>query len=678
MAKTNLYGDTSIAGLWIGYAHKKLKKLKAFMAMAGIPLKSRRFKLEGVTVLVRSRFGHDEISIWAEALGGIFFICHVGDDTGANGYTKKVYELKGNGLVELASSITSRTFSVAGLNLIDDGKYFLDYDLTTYDDPDEYNYNFNPTGLVAEDGSGTAIRKIAGKNGRFMLNQSFEEEFFRAYVTDVDGTDRSYLVLDDSLTFRPYKIKGNPVFNRYTDDSITYLHSRTKHDPSSMVLRNDMYNAGVSDGFGDSLMVINKLYDKKLALDEDDNEVKTEKTINSDANGAALYGATRFYLNKQIDQDIGRVKTFATAFNFAEPAVKEEYGAGTVQETFYRAADQSTNTFFMRGDLVYGSLRDPGGHIKMPPNFPHLANDIKLPYTFTGDGSTTYIRMQKNDAYTTLNTGLYVADQLIEESGVEDILVFADGTGGVVDSTTGRWIAENNGPIIVKKTAYTILHAHHDENFDAVLYKKTVYKADSDELLPYRQLNILGDQLDPVIGQVKKTLIESESTYYIVVNGIITQLKDSNDIPYSYLAKEYTLTSQTIADGDSGHPQLYIIQDLPWVDIDNGGNRQITRIFTTATDKKLLFGFDVWDAKSKHNIIYDGSNPSYRYVYTDYDTSFTPYPPLVDLEDIEERRWLMFDKEGIMEEIDTPKELREGAEEKTDYKRLNGVLMVKI
>lgn len=668
MAKTNLYGDTTIAGLWIGYAKKKLKRLKAFMAMSGIPLKSRRFQLEGVTILVRSRFGSDEISIWAEALGGIFFICHVGTDTGANGYTKKVYELKGNGLVELASSITSRTFSVAGLNLIDDGKYFLDYDLTTYDDPDEYAYNFNPTGLVAEDGSGTAIKKIAGKSGRFALNQSFEEEFFRAYVTDVDGTDRSYLVLDDSLTFRPYKIKGNPVFNRYTEDSITYLHSRTEHDPSSLVLRNDMYGTGgIADGFGDNLLVINKLYDKKLA-----DQAKTEKTINADANGAALYGATRFYLNKQTDQGIGRVKTFAGGANFAEPAIKEGYGAGTTQETFYRAADQSTNTFFMKGSVVYGSLKDPGGHIKMPPNFPHLANDIKLPYTFTDQGELTYVRMQKNTDYTTLNTGLYVADQLIEESGVEDVLVFADGTGGVADSTTGKWIAENNGPIVVKKTTYTILHAHHDENFDAVLYKKTVYKAHSDELLPYRQLNVLGDQLDPVMGQIKKTLIESESTYHIVVNGVITQLKGSDDVPYSYWSKEYTLTAQTTADGDGGHPQIFIFQDLPWVDIDSDGNRQITRIFTTSTDKGLLFSFDVWDTKSKHDVIYDGSNPAYKYVWSDYDTSFTAYPPLVDLEDIEERKWLMFDEDGAMTEIATPKV------NDVIYKRVNGLLMVNI
>ena len=661
MAKTNLYGDTAIAGLWIGYAQKKLKRLKAFMAMAGIPLKSRRFMLDGVTVLVRSKFGHDEITIWADVVGGFIFICHVGDDTGINGYTKKFYKLTGDKLIELAAPLSGRTYSVEGLTLLDDGKYFLDYDLITYDDPDEYGYNFNPTGLVAEDGSGTAIKKISGKSGRFMLNQSFEEEFFRAFVTSVDGTDRSYLVLDDSLTFRPYKIKGNPVFNRYTEDSITYLHSRTKHDPSSLVLRNDLYNAGIADGFGDTLMVINKLYDKKL-----EDQTKTEKTINNDANGAALYGATRFYLNKQTDQDIGRVKTFSGGANFAEPAVKEIYGAGTTEESFFRAADQSTNTFFMRGDTVFGSLKDPGGHIKMPPNFPHLANDIKLPYTFTDEGEMTYVRMQKDDAYTTLNTGLYVAGQLIEESGIEDVLVFADGTGGVADSTTGRWIAENNGPIVVKKTAYTILHAHHDENFDAAFYKKTVYTGDSSELLPYRQLNVLGDQLDPVIGQIKKTLIESESTYYIVVNGVITELG------YSYLAKEYTLTAQTTADGDGGHPQIFIFQDLPWVDIESGSNRQITRVFTTETDDGLLFSFDVWDAKSKHDLIYDDSNPAYKYLWSDYDTAFTPYPPLVDLEDIEERRWLLFDKEGIFKEIDTPKE------DGFDFKRINGLLMVSV
>ena len=232
MAKANLYGDATMAGLWLGYARKRLKRLKAFMAIYGMPSKSRRYVLEGVTILVRSRNGRDEISIWAEKKGGVFIVCHVGDDTGINGYTKKFYSLEGDQLRELVASLSGRTYSVEGISLLDDGKYFLEYDLATYDDPDDYDYNFNPTGLVAEDGSGTAIKKIAGKSGRFALNQSFEEEFFRAYVNDVDGTDRSYLLHDDSLTYRPYKIKGNPVFNRYTEDSITYLHSRTEHDPS--------------------------------------------------------------------------------------------------------------------------------------------------------------------------------------------------------------------------------------------------------------------------------------------------------------------------------------------------------------------------------------------------------------------------------------------------------------
>ena len=119
-------------------------------------------------------------------------------------------------------------------------------------------------------------------------------------------------------------------------------------------------------------------------------------------------------------------------------------------------------------------------------------------------------------------------------------------------SCSGRWIAENNGPIVVKKTAYTILHAHHDANFDAVLYKKTVMVEVSDELLPYRQLNILGDQLDPVLGQIKKTCVESLSTYHVAVNGVIT------DLGYSYVGKENTLTCETVADADGGHPQLWI------------------------------------------------------------------------------------------------------------------------
>ena len=80
----------------------------------------------------------------------------------------------------------------------------------------------------------------------------------------------------------------------------------------------------------------------------------------------------------------------------------------------------------------------------------------------------------------------------------------------------------------------------------------------------------------------------------------------------------------------------------------------------------------MWDAKSKHNVVYDDSNPAYKYLWSDYDTAFTAYPPLVDLEDIEDRKWLLFNKEGLLKEIDTPKE------NDIDFKRVNGLLMVNV
>jgi hypothetical protein len=666
-----IFGDHQKALLWIGLARKKLKQLKRFMSTADLPLWSRRFEFEDVSIEISSVYGRDNITIWAVSPGAIYVICHVGSDTGINGYTKKFYRLEDNKLVELSPTVEGSNYGFEGMSLLDDGKYFLDYDLNTYDDPDSYDYNFNPTGLIAEDGSGTAILKQSGKSGRFVLNQAFEDEIFQAYVNSVDGTDRSYLVPNESLTFRPYKIKGNPVFNRYTDDSAIYLHSRTTHDPSSLVLRNDLYNAGVAEGFGDTLFVINKLYEKQL-----EDGAKTESDINADANGTALFGATRHYTDKRSDQDVGRVKTFqAGGFNFAEPAVKEEYGAGTEQEVFNRCADGGNTCYFMRGNTVSGTQKDPYGNV-LDPGFNTIANDVKLPFAFTED-ALTYVRMRKNDDYSRLNTGLYVAGELIEESGWEDVLVFGDGQGGVQDAATGKWVAEQNGPIVVRKTCYTILHAHHDANFDAVLYKKTVYKGYEQDLLPYRKARVLGSQGQVINGQIKRTMIESEVSYHVAVNGAVTDLIDANDQPYKHTIKEYTLTAEST---NGSGTNIYTWIDLPWMDVgyDKNGNlldennRQITRVFSTATKENILFAFDVWDAKSKHNLVYDDSNPSYKYLWADYDTGVTAYPPLVDTFSVEERRWMLFGKNGSFRGI-TPPRING-----IDYQRVNGMLMVEV
>jgi hypothetical protein len=673
MPRIQLFGDSQKTAAWIGWAKTKLRAVKQLNALSQLSSWRKTYKFaEGITVELKSFHGDEQIRIWMVGEEGPLIVCHVGDDTGINGYTKKFYRLKEDSLEELNYTLSDKTYSAGGFTLLDDGKYFLNYDLTTYDDPDSYAYNFNPTGLVTETGSGTAIKAVNNKSGRFVLNQTFEQEFWYAFsVSAAGGGEFDYLVLDDSLLYRPYKIVGNPTFNRYTDDSIVYMAVRTYHTPPSLVLRIESYADGNSDNYGDSLLVINKVWTKKL---EDGS--KTSKTINNDADGAAVFGATKYYRNKQADQDVGRVKTFdvASLFSMSEWAVKESYGAGTVVDAFKRNADGTEDGQFMKGKTVYGSDLDPSFHVKMPPNFPGVANDVKLPYAFTDDGKLTYVRMVKSSGYTTLNTGLYVADQLIEESGNQSVLTYADGTGGVQDVTTGRWMAEQNGPITIKQTSYTIFHAHHDENFDAVLYKKTVYKSDSVEMLPYKQRNFYGDQNTTIDGQIKQTKVVVEARYYIAVNGTVTQLSDSSGTPYGYTATENYLTSETVTDTDPTHPLLSgpndRFGDLPWVDIADGGNTQITRVFTTSTDDKILFSFDIWDCKSRHNLVYDTSGGN-KNLWPDLDTTLTPFPPLVDTEDIQDRKWLLFDKNSDVKEITPPK--NEAGE---NYRRINGILMV--
>ncbi|MCK5608757.1 hypothetical protein KAR91_43165 [Candidatus Pacearchaeota archaeon] len=672
MPRVQLFGDPVKAGAWIGWAKKKILSLKGQVPFSGLNVWRKDYQVKDVLIELMHSPGGDKIRIRAVAGGGGYIIAHVGSDTGANGYNRKIYRLDGTTLIGEEDK-QGREFTSAGIRFTDDGKYFMQWGGTTYDDPDDYTYMFNPDGIVAENVQGTAVKKQDGQSCRFALNQSHEEEFYVPYITDVDGTDRSYLVLFDSLTYRPYKIKGNPVFTRYTDDALIYLAERTIEGVGSVLLI-ERYNSGVADGFGDDLFTINKLWDKKIALDDEGATIKSSKTVNDGANGAALYGATKFYEDRRTDQELGRVKTFTlSTFDFSEWAVKEDYGQGTEQKTYKRCTDGSNTCFFMRGRTTSGSVSDPQGNI-LEVGFNTIANIIKLPYSFTDTGAETYIEMVKNDSFSVLNTGLYVAGQLIEESGIEPVIMLGTGEGGVVDSLTGKWVMERNGPIVIKRTEYNILHDYHDGVFNAAIYRKTVYVSDDLAYLPYRKSWALGEQAQQVDGQIKRYEVRSLSTYHIVVNGVIT------DLPYSFTAREYTLTADVVDDADGGHPLINQWIDLPWVDVgyDAAGsqleetNRQLSRVFTTAADNSLLISFDIWDTKSKHDLIYDDSNPAYKYLWAEYDTALGTFPPLIDLLDIETRKWMRFDTSGEYEEIDTPKV------DGIDYERVNGLLMVNI
>ena len=264
MPRVQLFGDPVKAGAWIGWAKGKLLGLKGQIPFSSLNVWKKDYRLKDILIELMHSPGGDKIRIWAEAGGGGYIIAHVGSDTGANGYNRKMYSLVGTTLIEEEDN-QGRYFDSVGLKFTDDGKYFMQWGGTTYDDPDDYTYMFNPNGIVAENVQGTSVSKRDGQYLRFALNQSHEEEFFVPYITTVDGTERSYLILFDSLTYRPYKVKGNPVFTRYTDDSLIYLTERTKEGVGSVLLI-ERYNEGVADGFGDDLFTINNLWSVELCI----------------------------------------------------------------------------------------------------------------------------------------------------------------------------------------------------------------------------------------------------------------------------------------------------------------------------------------------------------------------------------------------------------------------------
>ena len=426
-----------------------------------------------------------------------------------------------------------------------------------------------------------------------------------------------------------------------------------------------------------------------------------------------------------------------------EPSHQETYDLSTllnpvvVGKEFDRGIDESLySCFFIDGDTISGKTlptltRIIGGYPYSGPaqsvsdtGIETIKDDVIKPYALKQDGTMTYVRCQKTQVstprtamdandnlftqnvniFTTWNCGLYVAGKLIEESGFLPVIELYDDTilppqPGTGDTLEFNYYLQEIGgcPIYILPVTYKILHAHHDANFDVCIYRKTVYKsyeqawqsyyANRD---PYQYPGFGGGSAQPY--QFRKTTIDSVTTYWIVVNGVISQItyKDSqgNIQPYQSTnhEKQLTLSGNPLSINGvpigatngmqevDGYSQAGI---APWVDID-AGSVNITRIFTTASSKHILIGFDVFPVQVNHNLTYFAQGGDTN-LLAEFDTTvpfpITPFPPSSDgtYPSVQDRQWILFDASGNGSQIQTPTVNNDG---KTKVNRVNGLCLL--
>lgn len=627
-----LFGDVAKAGSWVPYAKKRLLTIKQVMTSCGLPMLSKKVPLpDGGLIEIRASniFGVEQDSIMIYVpVGAAIIVAHVGTTTGE--FIKKFYDLFGN---EIPSDWL----------IVDDGKYGLIWEGIPHDDPDDYSYTtIPPDGLgVAAVSNGIAAQKILGfKQAQIILNTALEDEIYRdvdmhVVLPGVYDYHYNFLHLEDSLFFRPFKIKAKPFVSRYVDDGIVTLSHTWKAAVGGVM----QYNAYLSEGMGDILPIVKRLYHTRF--DGQGNKIRSFVAIDGDGAGA---GAVNYYSDLRMTQDLIRADSHDFGGSpMAEPMMKETYSFDAAKqsgEDWHRCSNPSNkDCYFNDGGSTSG--------------LDTIADDLKRVFSITETGALDYVRMQKNTGMTSHKTGVYVADLPVAETPWEDVLVLFDD--------------EANGcPMYIGKTNYQILHSHHGEAFDAAVYRKNRYISHNSELLPYKiWRNSIGDYV-----QVRKVTVLSETTWYIAVNGKVT------DLPYTSSNAECQLTA--LGTAYSGPPIQTVtggyISRWPWVDIASGEN--LTRVFTTEAGDMLLAGFDVFPASFSHLLQYNLHGGLYN-LEAVYDDSVIPFPPTSDgtYEFAKERKWMLFGTGGnLIRDIQPPKQKVAGIVK--DWQRVNGLCLL--
>ena len=617
MASIILTGDESLAGKYLSWAKNQLAIMKRRMKISGLRSDSRIYVLENeqVRISISSAFLQDRIMIAAE-VGEFVIICFVGDTTGD--FSLKVfYNDSGQ---KIGDDSIDPLASPSGWSLKDDGLYGLNSYPPNPGDPWSNEYVYDAGGLrIPSCGSGISAKTLAGKAGRYVLNGSIEDEAWAAWswtVVNAGGLNPyvyNFVQQVDSLICAPYAYYGpKPYFSRYRGDKIVAMFVPWNSYGSTYMW--DAYYTHEIDSFLDVLPKVSRVW----SVDKETG-IATGVQIPDYGDSSDAISAAAPYL----EEDVLKVRlVHANTFLYdgwepeAEPFRTEtldmETGVTTAGAVYERCPDP---------DSFY---RDPSATIGV------ISDDARLIFGISESGKQTYVRIQKTGDFATLNIGLYCGDKLVEETGwVAPVNILATDTFG---------------PIIIHPVRYRVIQAHQQDGFNAVVYSKTTHVNHASELIGYNTYNAIPANRK----QARKTMVISKTSYYVSVNGTIT------DLEYSHNKREYKITISPDPTSDPGLPVINSgVQDLPWVDAnyDAAGsylsedNSVVMRCDMSASKGRMFLGFDVYPLAFRHDL---GLSSPDNYLVAEYDTAAFMFPPSSDAgyPNVKDRKWMIFGSDG--------------------------------
>jgi len=303
---------------------------------------------------------------------------------------------------------------------------------------------------------------------------------------------------------------------------------------------------------------------------------------------------------------------------------------------------------------------------------------VKLPFYINGEISD-YVEANRTTnergIITKMRYGVYCNSKLVDE----EIFTPITYDEYPIKDPAEPIVSVSNMPLQILKHKYLILHTHHSENFDFILFAKANYK--SHRIIDHPDMYFW-------FGSVfKMSILEVENIieYYVWVNGVLHKIPDASMRFWDYTIFEGKLLSEHMdypkEDIESGKAVQFLMShnysNVSYLfdgTEDKYDNSNLNRPFTDVSidGTKLLFSYDLYPIKIYNTIKSRRADQYTNIVYPAYDFS-KGYYPFADAQKLKDRKWLLFDINGLYTEIETPKTVDKETKKLVNYERLNGV-----
>ena len=688
-----LRGDEDKAGEYLPFSKKKLMEMKTAMRSLNLSSSQRKYSSDDVDITVSSQYGQDKIDIYAEGLKQHIFVVYAGDTT--YDYThKKYYQYvvseSDNYDFKLVEKTEDESKELLGVHsLIDDGMYYIEGIGTS---PDIYQHTFlykgNGLNVPVAVSSGIAAKKYFPDEIRYILTGIGEDD----YVTKI--IDENYILSDfhyrgifgkdlSFYSFMSYKDVPNTsdwyvLFSGFTNSSVD--------ETSNVLMAADVWDSVyVNPFFLDG--AVSTLYLYVHNSDGTHNSIKIANMKNAttpaiimgvnsnykDNNSNRVYGISMKWLEGDYDHSINK-----SVFDIENNEFK-------VLERYIRSANNPEN--------AYSSVAESWKYLPMDSTlftikdykFNGFKDTMILPINVVDDNKMDYIEIDKqqdpkSNLINNINYDFYCANKLVHSTGFKSTLQY----GGE------DYMYFYFGKHILYPYKISPVLFYHNKEFDATFYMTSkitnVEEIETDYWYDgYGEYNWYYETVegcpDPVYTYhklffYKINILRFDFTvsYHIWVNGKNHTFDyKGNSSTFSFFTRPIeqdlpTLTCSGRADPPIPGTHIHYFKIDSWTNSGydwqcntiNQENYAMTRPFFDSIDGQLFFDIDVYKTSYKNRVSVDSDN--------DLTATYEPPPYFEsDANNIYDRKWMLFNKNGDYKTIEPPQ--KDG----NNWERVNGV-----